>query len=402
MNAADPDASWRRTFAAMASVQFILAAAFSIVPPVIPLLLPQIGVVDLDEIGIWSGLVLGVTPLTAGIMAPVWGRLVDKLDRRNVIFVACAAAAICTLLMSIAATPAQLLMLRFAMGFFGGHIVAVLAFVTGVCPPSRVGWALGWLSTAQLAGMLLGPLIGGSIADALDSYRAPFVAGGCASALVAMAVLRLPKQIPFVSGESRRSPGIAEVLRRYPDLYTAVLVLLLAQLAITSAQPVVSLFVHSLVGPVDNLATLAGIAFSVVGVSGLIAAPHVGRAGDRIGEQRLLILVLGGAALFTLMQGFSATYLSFVTERFVAGLFLAGVIPLANALVAHRVAAEHRGRAFGLTGSATFLGAFLGPLSGGIITAHFGLARVFEVASLALLLAALVVYAAKRRSSRTG
>ncbi len=402
MNAADPDASWRRTFAAMASVQFILAAAFSIVPPVIPLLLPQIGVVDLDEIGIWSGLVLGVTPLTAGIMAPVWGRLVDKLDRRNVIFVACAAAAICTLLMSIAATPAQLLMLRFAMGFFGGHIVAVLAFVTGVCPPSRVGWALGWLSTAQLAGMLLGPLIGGSIADALDSYRAPFVAGGCASALVAMAVLRLPKQIPFVSGESRRSPGIAEVLRRYPDLYTAVLVLLLAQLAITSAQPIVSLFVHSLVGPVDNLATLAGIAFSVVGVSGLIAAPHVGRAGDRIGEQRLLILVLGGAALFTLMQGFSATYLSFVTERFVAGLFLAGVIPLANALVAHRVAAEHRGRAFGLTGSATFLGAFLGPLSGGIITAHFGLARVFEVASLALLLAALVVYAAKRRSSRTG
>lgn len=386
----------------MASVQFILAAAFSIVPPVIPLLLPQIGVVDLDEIGIWSGLVLGVTPLTAGIMAPVWGRLVDKLDRRNVIFVACTAAAVCTLLMSIAATPAQLLMLRFAMGFFGGHIVAVLAFVTGVCPPSRVGWALGWLSTAQLAGMLLGPLIGGSIADALDSYRAPFVAGGCASALVAMAVLRLPKQIPFVSGESTRPPGTAEVLRRYPDLYTAVLVLLLAQLAITSAQPIVSLFVHGLVGPVDNLATLAGIAFSVVGVSGLIAAPHVGRAGDRIGERRLLIVVLGGAALFTLMQGFSATYLSFVTERFVAGLFLAGVIPLANALVAHRVAAEHRGRAFGLTGSATFLGAFLGPLSGGIITAHFGLARVFEVASLALLLAALVVYAAKRRSSRTG
>ena len=49
-----------------------------------------------------------------------------------------------------------------------------------------------------------------------------------------------------------------------------LLVLLLAQLAITSAQPIVSLFVHSLVGPVDNLATLAGIAFSVLGVSGLI------------------------------------------------------------------------------------------------------------------------------------
>src|SRR5688500_5980069 len=109
----------------MVSVQFIIAAAFSIVPPVIPLLLPVVGIVALTEISIWSELVLGVTPLTAGIMAPVWGRLVDTLDRRKIILVACAAAAICTLLMSIAATAWQLLLLRFVMGFFGGHIVAV-------------------------------------------------------------------------------------------------------------------------------------------------------------------------------------------------------------------------------------------------------------------------------------
>ncbi len=381
----------------MVSVQFIIAAAFSIVPPVIPLLLPEIGVVEIDAISIWSGLVLGVTPLTAGIMAPVWGHLVDRVDRRSVILGACASAAICTLLMSIATAAWQLLALRFVMGFFGGHIVAVLALVTGVCPPARIGWALGWLSTAQLAGMLLGPLIGGSIADALDSYRAPFVAGGCASLLVALVVLRLPKQMPSRSDAAKDSPRTGEVLSRYPDLRTAIFVLLLAQLAITSAQPIVSLYVHSLVGPVDNLATLAGIAFSVIGVSGLIAAPHVGRAGDRIGQQRLLTIVLSFAALFTLVQGFATTYLSFVAERFVAGIFLAGVIPLANSLVARSVAPEHRGRAFGLTGSATFLGAFLGPLSGGMINAHFGLSSVFGVGSAALIVATAIVYFTRYR-----
>jgi DHA1 family multidrug resistance protein-like MFS transporter len=398
VNEPDPDAFWRRTFVAMLSVQFIIAAAFSIVPPVIPLLLPQLGVIEIDEISVWSGWVLGVTPLTAGIMAPVWGRLMDTFDRRNIILVACAAAAICTLLMSVSTNAWQLLALRFVMGFFGGHIVAVLALVTGVCPPSRVGWALGWLSTAQLAGMLLGPLIGGSIADALDSYRAPFVAGGCASLLVALAVLRLPKQKPIAAATTAVPPKTGEVLSRYPELRTAIIVLLLAQLAITSAHPIVSLYVQSLVGPVENLATLAGIAFSVIGVSGLIAAPQVGRLGDRIGQQRLLTLVLGGAALFTVVQAFATTYMSFVTERFVAGVFLAGVIPLANALVAHRVAPEHRGRAFGMTGSATFLGAFFGPLSGGMINAHFSLARVFEAASLALLLAAAIVYATRTRA----
>lgn len=382
----------------MVSVQFIIASAFSIVPPVIPLLLPQIGVVEIEAISIWSGLVLGVTPLTAGIMAPVWGRVVDRVDRRSVILGACAAAAICTLLMSIVTAAWQLLALRFVMGFFGGHIVAVLALVTSVCPPARVGWALGWLSTAQLAGMLLGPLIGGSIADALDSYRAPFVAGGCASLLVGLVVLRLPKQKPAATSASKDSPRMGEVFSRYPDLRTAVFVLLLAQLAITSAQPIVSLYVHSLVGPVDNLATLAGIAFSVIGVSGLIAAPHVGRIGDRVGQRRLLTIVLSVAALFTLVQGFASTYLSFVTERFVAGVFLAGVIPLANSLVARGVAPEHRGRAFGLTGSATFLGAFVGPLSGGLVNAHFGLASVFQVGGAALIVAAGIVYATRARA----
>lgn len=381
----------------MLSVQFIIAAAFSIVPPVIPLLLPQIGIVAEEAIATWSGWVLGITPFTAGIMAPLWGRLVDRLDRRAIILLACSAAAVCTLLMSVSTSAWQLLALRFLMGFFGGHIVAVMALVSSVCPPSRLGWALGWLSTAQLAGLLLGPLIGGSIADALGSYRAPFVAGGCASLLVAIFVLRLPRQMPTVLPGRPAQENTAPMLSQYPALRTAVLVLLLAQFATSSAQPIVSLYVQRLLGPVDNLATLAGIAFSVVGISGLIAAPMIGRAGDRLGRERLLAGLLFGAGLCTLAQSFPVTYVWFVTERFAAGLFLAGVVPLANALVAHGVEPQHRGRAFGLTGSATYLGAFLGPVCGGIVSAHQGLPVVFETATAALLLAAVLVYATRTR-----
>src|SRR5690606_13783081 len=155
---------------------------------------------------------------------------------------------------------------------------------------------------------------------------------------------------------------------------------------------------RDLVGPIENLATLAGIAFSVIGISGLIAAPHVGRAGDRLGQRRLLTIVLVAGALFTLVQGFATNYLAFVTERFVAGIFLAGVVPLANSLVARSVAPEHRGRAFGLTGSATFLGAFIGPLSGGLVSAHLGLTSVFELGSASLILAAAIVFASRART----
>ncbi|HEY5808605.1 MAG TPA: MFS transporter, partial [Povalibacter sp.] len=127
MRPSRPEISWQRTLTAMASVQFIIAAAFSIVPPVLPLLLPQLGVIEPHAISTWSGLVMGITPLTAGIMAPIWGRLLDTLDRRNIILLACCAAAVCTLLMSVSTNAWQLLALRFVMGFFGGHIVAVMA-----------------------------------------------------------------------------------------------------------------------------------------------------------------------------------------------------------------------------------------------------------------------------------
>lgn len=382
----------------MLGVQFILAAAFSIVPPVIPLLLPQLGIVDAGEISTWSGALLGVTPLTAGIMAPVWGHVVDRIDRRKVILLACVAAGIAALLMSIATSPWQLLVLRAAMGFFGGHIVAVMALVTTVCPQPRLSWALGWLSTAQLAGMLLGPLIGGVIADALGNYRSPFVAGGCASLIVAWVVLQLPRQDPAL--ERSHSPPLptAHILFVYPRLRTLVFVLLLAQLAMTSAQPIVSLYVHALVGSVRNLATLAGFAFSVIGISGLLAAPLVGRVGDRFGRERLLTGVLCGAAVFMFVQGFAVTYAAFVIERFLAGVCLAGVLPLANSLIAHVVQPQDRGRAFGMTGSATFLGAFLGPFGGGIINAAFGLPRVFEWASFALLMASVLIFSVSRQS----
>jgi MFS family permease len=100
------------------------------------------------------------------------------------------------------------------------------------------------------------------------------------------------------------------------------------------------------------------------------------------------------------IQGFATTYDAFVIERFLAGICLAGVIPLANSLIAHEVPPQDRGRAFGMTGGATFLGAFLGPFGGGIINANFGLPRVFEMASLALLAAAIVVFSMIKRSTK--
>jgi MFS transporter, DHA1 family, multidrug resistance protein len=382
---------WRRTLWAMLSVQFIVSGAFSIVPPVIPLVLPLLGIHAPGAVRTWAGILVGVTPLAAALMSPQWGRMLDRIDSRLIILISCAAAALCTASMSLATNAWELLGLRFIMGLFGGHVAAGLFIVSTATPTSRLGWALGWLATAQLAGTLLGPLIGGGIADAFASLRAPFLLAGAAVILVGAAVA----VVPATGLRPRRSGSRADRAQRSPripqqhDVRNLVAVLLLAQCAIMMTQPVISLHVRELVGERANLTTLAGLAFSVVGLGGLLAAPMLGTLGDRVGATRLLFWVVVAAATCVLPQAFASSYSGFVAERFLAGIPLCSAIPLVNALVAKSVPADNRGQALGLTSGAAFMGAFIGPVSGGLLGAHFGLITVFVVSGGILLINAL-------------
>lgn len=382
----------------MASIQFIMSCAFSIIPPLLPLLLPSFGVHDAAMLRMWAGAIIGVAPLGAALMSPAWGRLSDRLDRRWIILMSCAAVAVCTSFMSAASRPSELLALRFGMGLFGGHVAAGLGVMAAVTPNNRLGYALGWLATAQLAGTLLGPLLGGVIADIFHSLRAPFFGASVATVFVAALIARVPAQSPAKTADTgvKAEPAAADFS---PEaIGTWIAVLLLAQYAITSPQPIISLRVLELEGARQNVATLAGVAFSVVALSGLIGSPSIGRLGDVIGSRRALILCLSCAAVLTLPQGFAARYDLFVGERFVAGLFLAGIVPTVNAFIGRNTSAGIRGRTYGLTASATFMGAFLGPFCGGAIAAHFGFSAVFVISACMLLAAAVWIAAWATRS----
>lgn len=377
----------RRTLVAVATVQFIISAAFSIIPPVIPLLLPALGVHAPGATRIWAGVLLGVTPLAAAFTSPFWGRLAGRIDARIILLIACSVSGLCTAAMSIVAQPEQLLALRFFMGLFGGHIVAAMALVSMTTPIARLGAALSWLTTAQLAGTLLGPLIGGAIADALNNYRAPFVVTGIAGILICAAITLVPRP-PAAAAVDAKQDAQSGIFSRQNRLYPLVLTILLVQFAIMAPQSVVALHVRDLVGERPDLATLAGLAFSVLGLSGLIAAPLVGWFSDSIPKRVLLPTIALAAALLTLPQAYATSYKAFIIERFGAGMFLAGIIPVVNALIGKRIAQAERGRAFGITSSVTFLGSFVGPVVGGVIGAHLGLGSVFLLCGVILCVVA--------------
>ena len=290
--------------------------------------------------------------------------------------------------MSLVRNEWQMLGLRAGMGIFAGFNAATIAMVATQVPTRRLGYALGWLSTGQLVGTLIGPLAGGGVADLTGSYRAPFVLTSVICFICAGLVMWLvrerftPPKIAVGKGSLWQS---FTVLGRSPGLAPLFVVLLLAQFAVQAVQPVVTVFVEQLVGG-DNasIATLGGIAFSITGAADLMASPFLGRRSDTLGYRRVLLISLAGAALASAPQFFVTSYWGFVAARFGLGLFVGGILPTANALVGRLTPASDRGAVYGATASAMYVGASLGPLCGGAIAAAAGVRWVFLVVAVLL------------------
>lgn len=376
----------------MVGIQFIMTMSFSFLSPIMPLFLPDLGVHSEAAIYVWSGVLNGSTSFVAAFASPLWGRLADSYGRKPMLIRSSCAIAFFTALMGMSLNVWQFFAARALMGVFAGFSSTAMALVASQVPERRLGYALGLLSTGQLVGSLVGPVIGGLLADITGSYRIPFY---CTSAITFLAMFMVWRGVherftrPDKSQRKRLGLRGLAMLLTGAGVLPLFFVLLMAQFSTRAVQPVVTLFVQQLVGLRPDLATLGGVAFSVTGLAGMIAVPLLGKHSDNIGYRRVLLICLAGATLTSFPQAFAQSYWTFTVERFAVGLFIGGILPTANALIGRMVPRSERGTIYGMTSSATFLGNSLGPLTGGAIAASMGLRWVFLVTA-ALLLANLV------------
>jgi len=372
----------------MMGIQLIMTLSFTVLSPILPLFLPDLGVHNPRAIDLWTGVLNGVTALVAAFVSPLWGRLSDRKGRKLMLLRSGIAVSLFTTCMGLSQNVWQFLGARALMGAFAGFSASAIALVATQAPENRLGFALGWLSTGQLVGGLIGPVIGGLIADLSGSYRLPFFVTSFLTASACVLAWFLVRE-NFAAPQGRRKRDSTfralRMLAVSTGLLPLFLVLLFAQFAVRTVQPVVTLYVQQLAGNVPNLATLGGVAFSVTGVGDVIASPFLGKRSDRLGYRRVLLICLIGAAVFTAPQAFTSSYWVFVAERFGVGMFIGGILPTANALVGRLAPPEQRGTVFGLTASATFLGNSLGPLTGGTVAASLGLRWVFLVTAAVLI-----------------
>jgi DHA1 family multidrug resistance protein-like MFS transporter len=380
---------WQRTLWTMVGVQFVMSISFSILSPIMPLFLPELGVFSRDAVAVWAGVLASITSFVAIFTAPLWGSLADRYGRKLMVLRSTLGIAIFTLLMGLAQSPWHMVAIRAGMGALAGFNSAATLLVSTQVPENRLGSSLGWLGTGQLVGSLIGPIIGGGVADLTGSFRIPFFFAGVIS-LVAFAGTWwfVPERFTPPTGVRQRRSLLAgiSVLTRTRGLVPLIVVMLMAQFATQAVQPVVTLFVQEMLGDRPDLATLGGLAFSVTGMAGVLAVPVLGRRSDVIGYRTVLLICLFGAALFTAPQAVPLGYWAFVVERFGLGLFVGGILPAANSLIGRLTTVTSRGFVYGMVSSAYFVGNTLGPLTGGTIAATVGIRFVFVVTAAFLLI----------------
>ena len=380
--------AWQRTLWLMVAIRVAMSMSFSIALPFLPLYLIELGERGTANVEVWAGLIFSSNFLTSALVSPLWGGLSDRIGRKVMVVRSSIAASVFLASAGICHNVWQLLAVQTLAGLFGGFSGATMALVGSQVPEERLGFSLGWLATGQLVGTLIGPLIGGAIADNFHDYRIVYFVASSAALIVTLTCISLVRERFERPTVARHAASVRELMLEvvhHPTLLPLLTVIALTQVSALAAQPVIPLYVQSLLGTTGLLATAAGAAIAVMGIADILASPWLGKRSDRIGYRRVLIISLIGAAAFTIPQAFAHDYWAFLALRFGVGMFLGGILPAANALVGRSFARERRGHIFGLVSSATFLGMFMGPLAGGLIAAHFGFTALFLIVGIIML-----------------
>ncbi|HZW69190.1 MAG TPA: MFS transporter [Pseudogracilibacillus sp.] len=372
---------------------FFIAASMTMVLPFISLYIETFGNFSPSYVQRWSGWIFGITFVTAFIFSPIWGRIGDKYGRKNILIFSATGLAASVLLMGFATSVEQLFFLRLFMGIFTGFIPMSQALIATQTPKAIAGKTLGTLQTGNITGTLLGPLIGGVIAD-IFGYSATFKLISITIFLSALIVLFGIKEIQMkvtVKGE-KSSYTTREVITHilsHPALLIVMLLSTVVQIAHFSIQPILSLYVAEING-VHNIAFYAGLVFSVAGLGNLLFARRWGVLGDKHGYMPVMIGLLIIASVVYLPFAFVNSIWQLVILRLILGTAIGGIVTTRIAYIRQEAPLAMQGEVLGYNTSLRFLGNVLGPALGGIVAGTFGFSAVFYTTSGLLLIAAIV------------
>lgn len=372
---------WQRNLKIAWIGTFFTGASFSIVMPFMALYIEELGIKG-AMVEWYAGLSVAISALASALVSPVWGRLADRYGRKPMMI---RASVVMTFTMGgLALVPNVfwLLFLRTLNGLFAGYVPNATALIASQAPQQRSGYALGTLSTGLTAGVLIGPLLGGTLSEAFG-MRCTFLLVGLIlfiCCLLTIFGLREDFQ-PIEKGEMM---SLSQVFAKIPSkslLIGLFVTSMIIQISAQSIAPMLALYIRYL-GQRDNILFYSGLIVSAMGFSSLLSTPFLGKLGDRIGNHRLLLMGLFYSFLLYFLCGFAGSALQLGILRFAYGFGIGALMPSVNSLLTKMTPKEGISRIFSFNQSFSYIGQVLGPFVGSAVATGLGYRWVFFVTAM--------------------
>lgn len=385
---------WKRTVYICLFGAFLTSTGLSQIAPILPLYLHEMGVETQAEIAQWSGLAMGITYIVVALVAPFWGRLADRKGRKLILLRASLGMMVCNLLCGFAVTPMQLVLCRMLQGLVSGFYSGSVTLVAAETPREHNGWALGLLAASNLAGSLLGPLIGGYLAGIFGIRSTFFIVAFFLAVAFILTIFFVHENFKPQKGRQQQSFAVLKSqLEHFRAIATMAVSIFIYAVAVMSLQPIITVYVREVLpSETQHLAFLAGLVFSATGFAQMLSSSFLGHLIDRIGPRKVLIGALLFVGLLTIPQAYIYSIGQLITIRFLLGLGMGGLLPALNTYISTHTPQHLTGQVFSYTQSMQFLGFFLGSVGGAYLISLLGFTILFWATGLLFIVNAAWIY----------
>jgi DHA1 family multidrug resistance protein-like MFS transporter len=309
------------------------------------------------------GIIVGANLVAQFIGQYPAGRLSDRFGRAPFMIGGLVVASLAISAFALPLSIGWLIALRFIQGLGAAAFrPGARAAVADLVPEGERGIAYGWLAGADMAGLIVGPALGGVLA--VFGRATVFEATGLALLLAALVVaLALGRQRDLITVEPISGPRVlGDRLRAGAAAVRGLVMLSMGIGFLYGVYNVVwSLFMKS-IGATD---WEVGLSFSLFALPLVLTAPLAGWAADRLDRRWLSAGSTASTTLIAPIYPFLHSVPAVIGVGVLEATTTAFAEPAINAFLMSAVAPDQRGRAAGTVGTAETAAKAVGALIGG-------------------------------------
>ncbi|MDG4658300.1 MFS transporter [Ectobacillus antri] len=340
---------------------FIAIGSFGIIIPILPAYLESIG-----QGGTAAGLMIAIFAGAQFLFSPLAGKWADQYGRRKMIIYGLAGLTLSMFIFYLSNSVWVLYISRVIGGMGAALLIpAIFAYVADITTLEQRAKGNGYVSAAMSLGIVVGPGIGGFLAD--YGLKMPLLVSALVSLLaVIFSVVWLKEsERPHMTEMPKDEPMLTKLARSvHMPFFIPLVITLVMSFGLMAYESVLGLFVANQFGATPQQIAVMITATGIISV--VVQIFVVERVVNKFGEARVLNIFIAVAALGFLLSLFAKGYAIFFGITLLIFLATSILRPVLNTLIS-KLAGNEQGFAMGMNNAYMSIGNVLGPTLAGVL-----------------------------------